>query len=115
MENVLFNSDDYDDYQIEDKSNISDFCKVIRDYVKDADHILIIADKVNWRGTAGFKNILNVRRMSDIELFREIYPSYDCTFVIYKKDDNLMATVSSHDIPAGATWTFKGVAANEEE
>lgn len=68
--------------------------------------IAIIANKVNWAGSSGFK-VVDIN--DGIKAFDEIYPSYECTFVLYQEENEIYAVVSSHDIPTGATWYFEEV------
>lgn len=78
--------------------------------VISTDLVAVVTERANWAGEPGFKIV----DMSDeMEAFCNIYPSYDCTFNLYKEDNKLYAVVSSHDIPTGSVWYFEEVKEHE--
>lgn len=81
--------------------------KTIQTHISE-DFIYIDAKKINWRNQDGYKKVASYN-LSPLELARAIVPEHECTFELKKDGDNLYAVVSSHDVPTGGTWHFKGL------
>lgn len=78
--------------------------EILRSYFK-GDTLKIVADKASYRGVRGYKFV--DMTVNNGYVFKQVYPSHDCIFTLYKEGGEIYAIVSSHDIPTGATWRFE--------
>lgn len=109
-EELLWSCEEFD---FDEDFALNSLVEEIKHFIK-GDSLIIIANKVDWTGRSGYRRVVLAGRTNE-KIFSDIFPSYDCTFKLYKDDDGIYAVVSSHDIPTGAIWRFESEELEDEK
>lgn len=112
---LLWTSEDIESEDIVDivEDSLIHLVDILREELGEIENLYIGAKNINWQGDSGYK-IVDMRQY-DLDIARQIIPTYDNSFTLYKEDGELYAIVSSHDVPTGSTWYFKEVTDEEME